>query len=216
MARRSVVRNVSLAALLVAGVATAAFVAGDVAGLATGTGDEFAPVATQGGCTVYVGAIDPASGVPPMKAECHWPDVTVDDVHGVFSRLDRWQDFVWCIADSRILEEQGGRTLVWQRQSVRPLSDRENVIWMAVEETEDGYTYRWELAEVPFDAAPSSVVPGRNEGRWVVRAAPDGGVWLTNEIAYDPAGSVPSWLVRWFQTRGALQVLDGIHEAVGG
>lgn len=207
-------RTLFLAVVVAVGVIGAAMYAGDVAGLATGTAEEYSPAATSGGCTVFVGPIDPSSGVPPMRAECFWPDVTVDQVHEVFSRLDRWQDFVWCISDSRIVREDGGRTLVWQRQSVRPLSDRENVIWMTVERRPDGYAYRWELAAEPFAADPSSVVPGRNEGSWIVREAPGGGVLLTNEMAYDPAGSVPSWLVRWFQTRGALQVLDGIHEAV--
>src|SRR5688572_7719678 len=90
---------VGFAALAVVGVATRG---GGVVGHATGSADEFVPVATEDGCTVYVGPVA-ASGVPPMRAECVWPDVTVEDVHEVFSRLDRWQDFVWCIADSRIV-----------------------------------------------------------------------------------------------------------------
>ena len=57
-----------------------------------------------------------------------------------------------------------------------------------------------------------NVLIARNDGLWRVTPAQDGGVHLVNEVQIDPGGSVPNWIINWFQTCGLSDALKKLHE----
>lgn len=176
---------------------------------------DFHAVSAADGCTVYTGPVG-EDGIATLRAECHWPDGDFEVLDAALSRVDRWEDLVWCIADSAVVGRDGDRALVWQRHEVSGIAARENLVWMRSSGDGTLRRYEWTQAGVGFDAAADAVVPLRNDGFWQVSRAADGGVDVVHEITYDPAGQVPAWLVRWFQRRGALTVLADVHALAQG
>jgi len=55
---------------------------------------------------------------------------------------------------------------------------------------------------------------GRDDGLWEVRATADGGCTVHYELRYDPAGSVPGFMVKWFQGSGFKDMLSQLRAYV--
>ncbi len=153
------------------------------------------------GCTLFLGAED-GEGVRPMRAECLWPDVTLETFKARMADWAGHAGIFTTVAESEVLREEGGRALVRQRHTTRGISDREVLLWMK-HETVEGYDrYGWTRAtDEPLNPASGHVACQRSDGYWQGRAE-GGGVRVVYELAYDPGGSVPGFIVRWFQTSG--------------
>ncbi len=162
------------------------------------------------GCTLMLGERE-ADGVVPMRAECHWPEVTVAHFHETFAPWDHHDRFFSSVSVSEILEEDGDRLRVRQIHVARGISDREVIIDATrAPLDEGGFRYAWTLASDQVEGG-DLIVPARNDGHWEVRPHPEGGVAVVHQLAYDPAGRVPGFVVRWFQTSGLAEIVTDLH-----
>lgn len=153
------------------------------------------------GCELSLGPAE-GNGVVPMHAECHWPDVTLEKAK---SKLARWDlhDDIWSAVVTSDVREAGDRALVWQTHQSKGIANREVLVWMKHETVGGADRYSWTTAtDRPLAVADGNVATARNDGYWQVEADPRGGVKLVHHLAYDPGGSVPGFMVRWFQTSG--------------
>jgi hypothetical protein len=164
------------------------------------------------GCVIHIGrALD--GRVQPLLSECHWPDVSPDDVRTVLLRYDAYGDFIDVIKEIRVLRDETPRsTLVWHFS--KPgfgLAPRESEVWM--ERMLDGaWSLLWRTASEPFVARQGSVVMPRNEGVWTVASASGGGVEVKQLVLVDPGGSVPAFVVNWFSTCGIKEELVRLRQ----
>ncbi len=152
-----------------------------------------------------------------MWARCVWPGIDPTRVRTRLLELDRYAEWIWPIAESRILREESGRLLVYQRQEVWALADREVLLWVRPQRASDMVVVSWEAAsELPLRLQPGSVRTPRNTGFWAVRPAGDG-VEVVHQIELDAGGlPLPRWLVRAIQTRGFARILRDLREASSG
>lgn len=167
-------------------------------------------VASYRGCTIRIGA-PIASGVQPLRAECHWADVTAASVAEVLSHPDGFGRFIVSLKEERMVSSDAAGSVVWQH--VEPgwgLAPREDRIVVQNTALQDGHV-RWQLDPLPFPTPAGVVLMPRNEGEWRVTAAADGGVDVVHELLLDPGGSVPTWVVNWFQTYGMSDALKRLH-----
>ena len=81
-----------------------------------------------------------------MWARCRWPELEPAVVRGMLTDLTRYDEWIWPIVESRVEREDAGRKLVYQRQHIFGLSDREVLLWVTVDD-------RPELAKVAWTAA---------------------------------------------------------------
>lgn len=165
------------------------------------------------GCTLMLGPKE-ADGVVPMRAECHWPDITLETFDRCFRAWDSHDEIFSTIETNEIVPSgQDGVVRVVQRQVTKGISDRFAVLDMRVDPLDGGgFDYHWSVAkDHGIEPLPNTVVTPRSDGTWKVRAASDGGVDVEYVLSYDPGGSVPGFLVRWFQTSGLAGIVTDVH-----
>lgn len=165
------------------------------------------------GCTLTTGP-EVAPGIPSVHASCHWPDRSADAVDAVIARIGDHDDLFWMITQEDVVARDGDRLLVHQRHEVGPLKAREAHVW--VERAYDGEAVvtRWHKAEVQ-PAFDDAIEPGDIRGSWTIAPDPEGGARVELDLAYDPAGWVPNWVVRMCQGSGARRALNQLHAAAG-
>lgn len=180
----------------------------------SGVPDGFTHVRDVGDCAIYQRV--PTPGVPTtMRGECRWADVTASQLTALLTDFNRYASFVPPLTESRVVRaESDGALLVYQLQQLRPLADREVLLWARITTNPDGGHFSWTTADdQPLDQRPGSIRTPANVGFYEVGPHPDGGVRLVHQIAIDGGGSIPAWIVNLVRTRGFARVLDGLRDA---
>jgi len=161
-------------------------------------------------CELSLGPASP-TGVVPMRAECHWPDIAPDKVHAL---LGAWGDHdrYWSsVQSSDVKRTDGARTWVHQVHQSKGIADRECIVVMQSESIDGGTKYHWTLDQGQLQVGDGRVEVAQSDGFWEITAHPDGGTRAIHQLSYDPGGSVPGFLVRWFQTSGLTAVVTELE-----
>lgn len=151
--------------------------------------------------------------VTALRAECSW-EIPAERVIATFGDWNRHASIFGSVAESRVLgtlSDGNGRVL--QVHRAPGIADREVVLDVRSQAIDGGR--RWTHAKAASQSAASGqrVEVGRDDGLWEIRATADGGCAILYELRYDPAGSVPSMLVRWFQGSGFKDMLSELKKA---
>ena len=173
--------------------------------------DEYRLVRSTKGCQTYMGPRD-VDGVTPIRISCQWQGIDPSSIEAMFDQFGRYHTFVWALSDSRIERTTPGRTLVWQRHEVTGTAPRETLVWLTAASNDAGSRcYTWTTAaDEELVLSKGALRAPRNDGRWNIIPTDDG-VEVFLELAYDPGGMVPDWLVRWCQTLGADRMMGEIR-----
>ena len=164
---------------------------------------------TSDGCTFYVG--DRRGSYAPVRAECDW-SMTPETVHGLISKLADHKRYFSSVAVSELVDGSRYR----QVHVASGIGDRELIVDMGSEPIPGGTRYWWKKSADQTGVTGGNVEPNNNEGKWEVTAGEAGGVHVVYELFYDPGGSVPGFLVRWFQTSGVELLVGELKTAAGG
>lgn len=176
------------------------------AGPAAAAPPGFEPTKTTERCSLYLGApLD--NGVVPMRAECHFPGVDLAKLDAAFSRFDDHDVPFSTVLASDVVRTSGGVAWVHQVHAVKGVSDRECILRMERAPVEGGHRYSWTLDNAGLALSDGRVQVDFDDGFWELTAHPEGGVSAIHQLAYDPGGRVPGFLVRWFQTSGLATIV---------
>jgi len=177
--------------------------------------DEFEPVREVHDCQISMRPPEHPEGAA-MRAECRWPEVDYQRAVDKLARFDAYDDYIWPIAESRIeRSDEDGRLLLYQRQHIWPLSDREVLLWMDQESYEGGLRFVWTTAnDEPLDLAEDAIRTPKNEGYWLVAPSEEGGVRVVHEIAVVGGGTIPAWVVNMVRVRGFARVMGDVRAIV--
>lgn len=170
--------------------------------LGTAWASNWKPVAEGDGCRFFVG--DAVDGFSPVRAECDW-DLPPEKVQRVLADLARHDDYFTSVKQAERLPSGRYR----QIHQASGISDREIILDMGSEAIPGGTRYWWRKAADQSELTGNNVETTTNTGKWEVTAAAGGGTGshVVYELYYNPGGSVPSFLVRWFQTSGTQQLV---------
>ena len=157
-------------------------------------------------CQLYLGPAL-ANGVVPMRAECHWLTVDLNKLTDAFSRWDDHDVPFDSVLSSDVVRAEGEVAWVHQVHAVKGVSDRECRLRMQRSPIAGGHRFEWTLDNGDLKPADGRVLVGYDDGFWEVTADPAGGVRAVHQLAYDPGGRVPGFLVRWFQTSGLVDIV---------
>ncbi|MEO0601650.1 MAG: hypothetical protein AAF211_09445 [Myxococcota bacterium] len=150
-----------------------------------------------------------------MQAVCDWPEVEPDVLARIMADLGDYERLIFALVESEVRERTADRLLVYQRQSVFGISDREVLLWVTIDESPERTLVSWRAAsELPLDLRKGAIRSPRNEGYWRVEPLAGGGARVTHRIGVDAGGSIPMWIVRLVRTRGFVRVLRDVR-AVG-
>lgn len=161
-------------------------------------------------CTLYLGPAD--NGTVPMHAECVWPELTFEKADRLLSKWEDHELYFSSVTVCEAVRQEGERSLVAQTHQSSGISDRQINLWMEKKPIDGGgFRWAWTKANEPVDLIKGNVEAARDDGYWEVR--PEGnGVSATYHLLYDPAGSVPGFLVRWFQTSGLTAITEDFRQ----
>jgi len=149
-----------------------------------------------------------------MRAVCEWPDVEAVAISEMLAQLERYPEFIFPIAEARIERAEEHRVLLYQRQELFGIADREVLLWMAVTRRDTGeLTLRWTAAQdQPLLLQRGAVRTPRNDGSWQVRRRPGGGVRVVHEIAMDAGGRIPVWVIQLVRTRAFSRIMSDVRD----
>lgn len=154
--------------------------------------------------------------VVALRAECTW-DLTADRVIAVIGDWNRHAEVFESVTKSTVLGGwSGGKARVLQNHQASGISDREVVLDVTVEDIDGGKRWRHTKSADQHELSGDKVEVGRDDGLWEVKASPDGGCTVLYELRYDPAGSVPGFIVKAFQGSGFKDMLLQVRTAAGG
>ena len=165
------------------------------------------PNGTENGCTFYLGTS--SGSVQPVRAECDWP-IPPQKLHGLVANQAIHDEIFSTVQESVITgSAPSGGTLVRQVHVATGMSDREATMLYRNDTLANGTRYNWTLAtpQPPITRVPVA----KNTGFWEVTAGANGGSHVVYELAYDPGGSVPGFLVRWFQGSGTKTLVGELR-----
>jgi len=179
-------------------------------GLAIAAPPGFKVSKTTTHCELSLGA-PLGNGVVPMRAECHWADIAPEKVHALMAAWADHDLYFSAVSASDVLRTDGSRVWVHQVHVAKGISDREAILVMEKKPIPGGFRYGWTLDNAGLTVATDRVAAAWDDGFWEVSAHPQGGTLAVHQLAYDPGGSVPSFLVRWFQTSGLTAVVEELE-----
>ena len=164
------------------------------------------------GCHIKNGAIE--DGVMPVRAFCEWP-VPPDRLNAMLSAYGTHDEVFSLLAESSVLSTRGEVVRVRQIHSVSGISDREVVVDWTAEQTAKGKQYRWERSADQAETSGRNIIVPVHRGHWEVRPSGSCSELIYN-AQYLPGGTVPPFLVRWFQGAGTEKVLKEFRQAAEG
>ncbi len=172
----------------------------------------FKQIDQENGCTFYKGPKD-GDGNETLFADCYWQEVSVEKMDALLNRWDRHDTYFSTVAVSDIAGKVGDKTLVRQVHEAAGISDREVMLLMWRSEAKGGQRYQWIPAPDQTGRQGAGVLPDNDTGGWTVIPDARGGVRVEYNLLYDPGGSVPGFVVRWFQGSGFIQIVGEMREA---
>ena len=148
-----------------------------------------------------------------LRARCHWAEIDATAMGRELREVGRYTEYVYPIEVSEIRRDEGHRWLVYQRQHVWPIADREVLLWMTPEQSDGTTRVSWTAAaDEPLTLRHGAIRVPRNDGYWLVKPHPEGGAEVTHQIAMDGGGRIPKWLVDLVRTRGFVQVMGDVRK----
>lgn len=161
----------------------------------------YTEIRTGNDCTIFKGPAT-ANGIVPVYADCTWPEIAPAKLHTLLSSWEGHAAVFETVLTSKVVKTEGSRALVHQVHQLSGVSNREVEIWMEKVTVPGGFEYRWTSPGPLATVEKGNVPTGQQDGYWKVTEAPSGGSHVEYALTYDPGGSVPGFLVRWFQGSG--------------
>ena len=163
------------------------------------------------GCTYFKGAAE--GDITPIRVECAWTDVDAGKMHRLLARPGSHDGVFGGLAESRLVEEEGSRSRVYQRFAATGMSDREVIVDYDTTAVEGGRRYFWRKSTDQSALRGDAVEVPETSGLWEVTES-QGQVRLTYELRMKVGGMVPGFAMKWFQTGAIQSTIDELKAKV--
>ncbi len=165
--------------------------------------------AQENDCTFYKGEAE--GEVVPLRAECDWP-IAPTKLQGLIEKIDDHNLYFSSVSLSRVVSSHAGEHNVYQVHVATGISDREAMLIYADEAIEGGRRFTWRVNPDQSGITGEKVRLAEDAGKWEITAGADGGSHVVYELRYDAGGSVPGFVVRWFQGSGVRTLVGELRE----
>lgn len=162
----------------------------------------------KNGCTYYIGPTLP-SGYASLRGECEWTNLSAERLDSLLSNLTLHDEIFEVISETTLLGQGEGGTLIRQVHVTSGLSDRQVDLVFKREVKGDTIIHHWTKAST--QSPGDRVEPDTDNGRWEFTPMSTGGVRVVSELLYEPGGTVPGFVVRWFQNTGFVQIVEDLR-----
>jgi ribosome-associated toxin RatA of RatAB toxin-antitoxin module len=136
-------------------------------------------------------------------------------VYAVVCDFSQYAEFVPGVREARTLEGTSPADYVaYLRYAPQFLvvAARDVVLQVSGGERPDGtFTCTWSAVEDRLPRTDSAVRMRLDTGSWVIAPIDDGRTQVVYQVAVDPGGRLPGWLVRWGATRAMPDVMTAMR-----
>ncbi len=161
-------------------------------------------------CKFYKGEPN-ANEIVPLRAECDWP-LEPTKLQGLIAKIDDHNLYFSSVAVSRVVASNAGEHNVYQVHVATGIADREAMLLYSDQPIEGGHQYSWKVNPDQTGIGGDKVRLEDDQGKWEVTANAGGGAHVVYELLYDAGGSVPGFVVRWFQGSGVRTLVGELRE----
>ena len=149
-----------------------------------------------------------------LRATCHWPDVQPETMGALVTTYEAYTEWLWPLAECSVVETQDDRALVYQRQQIMTLADREVLLWMTKQQTKRQTRVDWVAAnERPLELTRGAIRTPKNTGFWLIDAHPEGGSHVKHEVAVNAGGAaIPEFLLNWLRYKGFISIIKDVRK----
>jgi hypothetical protein len=159
-------------------------------------------------CTFSKGV--PEGDVLPLRAECDWP-IEPTKLQGLLTKIDDHNLYFSSVSVSRVVASQAGEHNVYQVHVATGISDREAMLIYGEEEIPGGRRFTWRVNPDQSGITGEKVRLEVDTGKWEITEGAGGGSHVVYELRYDAGGSVPGFVVRWFQGSGVRTLVGELR-----
>src|SRR4051812_46399441 len=151
-----------------------------------------------------------------VKAECTMT-ATLSQVAAVLSDVTRHYQWVYGVKTSKIVKRESESKLYYYSEvhAPWPVSNRDFIVDFEMTQPSPG-TLSVASHAVPemLPEQPGLVRVKKSRSGWTVTSTGDGNVKVVYVIQFDPAGSVPAWVVNMFIADGPYKTFKNLRERV--
>jgi len=153
-------------------------------------------------------------GGAALRATCHWVDVEPEAMGRLVTNYKDYTDWLWPLAECTVVETEPERTLVYQRQQIMTLADREVLLWMTQRQNGTNTRVDWSAAnDKPLEVSPGAIRTPKNTGFWLIDAHPEGGSHVKHEVAVNAGGAaIPEFLLNWLRYKGFISIIKDVRK----
>jgi hypothetical protein len=163
----------------------------------------WSPNGAENGCAFFLGGVE--GKIQPVRAECDWP-IPAEKLHRLIAATADHDLYFSTVDACDVVGTQAGKELAVQVHTATGMSDREVALLFSKEPIPGGTRYTWTKAPDQSAAKRGLTNVAVDTGMWEITSTPTG-AHVVYELRYDPGGSVPSFLVRWFSGSGLKTLL---------
>jgi hypothetical protein len=153
---------------------------------------------------------DAEGAIVPLRAECDWP-IAPTKLMGLLDKIDDHDLYFSSVADSRVVATNGGEHNVYQVHQATGIADREAMLIYTDGDIPGGHRYAWRVNPDQTGITGEKVRLAMDTGKWEITAGQGGGAHVVYELRYDAGGSVPGFVVRWFQGSGVRALVGELR-----
>lgn len=162
---------------------------------------------SDNGCTFLLGTVE--GTIQPVRAECDWP-IPADKLQKIVAATADHDVYFSAVEGCDVLSSSGGKVVAVQVHAASGISDREVVLDFGMETMAGGYRYTWTKSADQTSAKRGLVTVAHDTGKWEITSTASG-AHVVYELRYDAGGSVPGFLVRWFQGSGVRTLVGELR-----
>jgi hypothetical protein len=162
---------------------------------------------SENGCNFFLGSVE--GTVQPVRAECDWP-IAADKLQRIVAATADHDKYFSAVEVCDVVGSSGGKEVAVQVHVASGISDREVVLLFGTEDIAGGKRYTWTKAPDQSAAKRGMVAVALDTGKWEITSTATG-AHVVYELRYDAGGSVPGFLVRWFQGSGVRTLVGELR-----
>ncbi|MCD6012829.1 MAG: lipid-binding protein [Flavipsychrobacter sp.] len=167
----------------------------------------------EDGIKVYTGNT-PNSNFKSIKVECT-VNATLSQLVAFLLDVTKQKDWVYCSKDCRLVKRVAPNEIVYysQLEVPWPATDRDYISHIVItQNTPHALVIEANTEPDQLPQTPGAVRVKKSQARWEVTAISKDQLKILYTVSFDPAGSLPAWLVNMFVTKGPYLTFQKLRE----
>jgi ribosome-associated toxin RatA of RatAB toxin-antitoxin module len=164
------------------------------------------------GIKIYTRAAE-GTAIKSVRATLEF-DVPLEAIIALVMDVSSYHTWVYQCKESTLIKQLGPRSVIYRHvtDAPWPFDDRDHISTFTIETDETTHitTMKSHLVTGVYPEQKGYVRLKRSQASWTFKPVSENKVAATYELAFDPEGNIPAWLINLFITEGPYQSLSNM------